>query len=279
MYWVLLVLISAFCSAIAILLQKSFVMKNDPIDAAIFFQILSAVIIAGFALLHGIDFSGLGHYLPNLIIMPFIYAGFNFFFFKSLRMAEASEVTLIGSFRALLVAAGSVLLLREVLSRNVIIGTLLIIASVFVVFYRPKSMKVGKGHLYAMAAAILLGIGFVNDTYILRTVDVASYEVLAFMLPAIVMLLFKPSAVRLFNNRERLFKMCVIAAFYSGAALLLFYAYHFGGLADQVYPISQSYVIITVILAAIFLKERDEVLKKIAATLLVLAGIALLIIG
>ncbi|MDE1851276.1 MAG: DMT family transporter [Candidatus Micrarchaeota archaeon] len=278
MYWVPLVLVSAFCSAMAVLLQKSFVMKSDPIESATFFQILATVFIAAFAIIHGLDFSGLQNFVPNLVVMPFIYAGVNYFFFKALKLSEASEVTLIGSFRSLLVAVGSTLLLSERLSTAMMIGTLLIIASVFVVFFSPKSMKVNRGHIYAIIGSALLGLGFINDTFILTRVDVASYEMLAFLLPGILMLLFKPSSLRLFANRERILKMTVTSAFYSGAALLLFYAYHFGGLADQVYPISQSYVIITVILAAIFLRERDDLLKKAIATLLVLAGIAFLIL-
>ena len=279
MDWIILVLASAFCSAMSVLLQKKFVMKSDPVETATFFQILCTIIIITFALWHGINFSGLQSYLPNLVVMPFIYAGVNYFYFKALKMAEASEVTLIGTFRSLLVAIGSVILLRETLSNNMITGTFLIIISVFVIFYRPKSMKVNRGHVYAIIGSILLGLGFVNDTYILRTVDVASYEALAFLLPGILMLLFKPSSLRVFKDAGKLLNMCAISLFYAGAALLLFYAYHLGGQADQVYPIAQSYVIMTVILAAIFLRERDDLLKKVAATLLVLAGIALLILG
>ncbi len=71
-------------------------------------------------------------------------------------------------------------------------------------------------------------------------------------------------------------KILVMTVTYVTAALLFYYALSIGANASQVAPILQSAVITTVILAAIFLKERDKLLKKLIAALMVMIGVFLI---
>ncbi|MBI3342051.1 EamA family transporter [Candidatus Curtissbacteria bacterium] len=60
------------------------------------------------------------------------------------------------------------------------------------------------------------------------------------------------------------------------SAIFFYSSIEFGASASQAGPILQSTVIVTVILAAIFLKERDHLLKKIISAVLVTIGVLLM---
>jgi uncharacterized membrane protein len=92
-------------------------------------------------------------------------------------------------------------------------------------------------------------------------------------------LLFKPQAakkIRLFTNLTRIRNMVLNSVFYAVAVITVFMAYKAGGPVSQIAPIGQSTIVITVILAYIFLKERDRLVNKIVGAILVFAGIILL---
>lgn len=274
--WFILSVLSAIFFSITTLLQKVFLRENDTMEASAFFALVSSLVAFIFAIFSGFNLNGLSSVLPNFFVMPFLYAGAVLSLFAAFKRADASDVTVLGASRSIWVAIGSIIFLGETLANNTMIGTLLVILGIVVISYQRRREKPNKGHAFALLAALLFGIGFVNDAYIINTVNVPSYLFLSFFMPAIILTLLKPKALRLFNDRKALKSMIVIAIFYVAQALAIFYAYHLGGQAAQVYPIGQSYVVLTVILAAIFLKERERIANKIVGTLLVFVGIVLI---
>ncbi|TSC53267.1 MAG: hypothetical protein LiPW16_442, partial [Microgenomates group bacterium LiPW_16] len=53
-------------------------------------------------------------------------------------------------------------------------------------------------------------------------------------------------------------------------------AYLVGGEASRIIPVNQSSVILTVILAAIFLKEKEKLARKLIGSILVVLGVMFL---
>lgn len=69
--------------------------------------------------------------------------------------------------------------------------------------------------------------------------------------------------------------MVPMSFFTAGQAIAYYFALAKGP-ASQIAPIGQSQVILTIILAAIILKEKDNLLRKILAGILVTIGVILL---
>lgn len=70
--------------------------------------------------------------------------------------------------------------------------------------------------------------------------------------------------------------MLILDICYGAAAIFFYTAIEKGANASQITPILQATVIITVILAAIFLKERDHLVKKFICAVLVTIGVILI---
>lgn len=281
MDWFILALISVTTASISSLFQRVLMKgeKSDPFAYGLVFQFLSAVLVAFFAIWHGFVFLPLDKIGGNLVLEAMLYAGFTLFLFKALQTTEASQVTILGSTRVFWTILVALAFLGESLDIKKIAGVFLIISAIAFVFYRKKSIYLGKGGIFALLAAFCFGVAFANDTYILRFTEAFSYTVIAFTLPGIVILGLNPGLVkkmRILFKPSILTKMIIMSFFYSTAAVTAYLAYQKGGAATQLAPIFQFSVILTVILAVILLKERDNLIKKLIGAVIATIGIIFL---
>ncbi|MFC1649541.1 DMT family transporter [Patescibacteria group bacterium] len=283
MSWQVLVFLSVVLYSVSILLQRV-IMKEDeskPIAFSIFFQVLSGLVI----LIVGLIFSDMS--LPsniceliwNLLLMGLLYGFFNLFALKSLKLTEASKYSIVASTRVFFTVLASSVLLKEFLSGPQFVGALLIFAGVVLVNLESKKFKLDRGTLLALAGAACFGFANTNDRYLLGSFDVYTYLTISFLLPPILMSLIYPKQVKYMKNyldKKVIKKVLVLSIFYAFAALTFFAALQVGENSSQVASIGLTTVVVTVILATIFLKERDNMPKKIFAALLSLVGLLLL---
>jgi uncharacterized membrane protein len=66
--------------------------------------------------------------------------------------------------------------------------------------------------------------------------------------------------------------MAIFCFFYSIQAVTYYLAYQSGALLSQLSPVTKLSTVVTVLLGIIFLKERDNLPRKIIATILATAG-------
>lgn len=253
--------------------------QSDPYAYAVFFQLTVAIVVSIYAFYKGFHIPPLQPLLLFIAIATVLYAFANIALFHALQLTEASEISVIVSSRSLWTLFVAVPFLGESLTSKKLFGTLLIIAGIVFVSWRAGRFKLQKGHLFALLSASFFGIAFANDAFLLRSFDVYSYASIAFLFPTLFLILLRPTFVKkikLFFDIKRLTKMICLAIFYGIAALAIFASYQAGGEASQIAPISQSSVILTVLLAAIFLKERSNFLRKIAGAIAVFLGVVLL---
>lgn len=64
--------------------------------------------------------------------------------------------------------------------------------------------------------------------------------------------------------------------FYACQAVTYYLAIELGANVSQISPILRSEVILTMILAVVFLNERDNLLRKTAAAILAISGVILI---
>jgi len=281
MLWFYLVLVNIITLSLATLLQRVLMKEeqSDPFIYTIVFQLTVSVVVAIYAFYKGFQLPSLLPLWPFILLMTVFYAFASVALLNAFKLSEASEVSVISSSRSLWILFVAIPFLNESLTTKKVLGTLLVVLGVVIVSWTGKKFKLKKGHLFALLAAFLFGVAFVNDAFLLHSFSFPSYTVMAFFLPGLFLLLLKPKSIKkmkLFFNFNRLVKMVLLAIFYGTAALAIYASYQAGGEASQIAPISQSSVILTVLLAAIFLNERGRFVNKIAGAIAVFIGVILL---
>jgi len=281
MTWFYYTLLAVFSYSLYYLFSRVFLKAKDSnaVTYAILFNFVCAAIVTVVAVINGFVLLDIKKYALNLILMAILYAAAQILIFKASKLIEASEVIILSATRVLWTIAGAILLLGESLNLQKAVGIFIIIFSVIFVSYKKKHLKISRGHWYAILAGFCLGIGFVNDAYILQHSDAMSYGAIVFILPLILTLLVYSSSLPKLKKEitlRLLFKNLLLGVVYSIGLIASFLAYQHGGNASQIVPMGQSVVVITVILAAIFLGERDSLLKKFVAAGLVTIGVLLI---
>ena len=265
--------------SVSVLLQR-ILLKDEKIDSVAFsivFQLLTGVLILGYALMRGFSSPNLLPLLPNLALMTFLYGAGNVFIFKALKAIEASEFTIIFATRTVWIILAAVLFLSEQFSLVQLLGTGLILSSVVLVSWQ-KGLKLSRGVLLSLAAAACFGLAFANDAFIIRNFDVPSYLGIAFIVPALaVWMVFPKSTSKMLPMLKKSFlkKLGVLSVLYATSAITIFLAYQIGRNAAQIAPLNQTSTILTVLLAIIFLGEKSQLTRKLIGAVLSFIGIIL----
>ena len=281
MTWFSYTILAVFSYALYYILSRVFLKAKDTdaISYAVLFNIVCASLLTAIALNRGFVLVDLKEYAFNLVLMGILYTAAQIFIFQASKTIEASELIILSSTRVLWTIGAALLFLGEDFNLAKVFGTALILFAVFFVSYKKKRVQFEKGHLYAILAGICLGLGFVNDAYILQQADAFSYAAVVFIVPAILTVAIFPSAIGKIKNQldiKLARNTVLLGIFYSIGIMASYAAYQHGGTASQIVPIGQSVVIVTVLLAAIFIGERDNLIKKLIAAVLVTLGVLLL---
>jgi drug/metabolite transporter (DMT)-like permease len=278
--WPVLVAVSVSTYALSVLLQKVILRndKSDPVAFAIVFQALAGSLIFVGAFLHGFELPDLSRYWANVLLMVVLYGAGNIVIFHALKLIDASTFTILFASRALWTIVGALVFLGEQYTWARLVGTLLIISSIALVSWSTQKIELGKGELLGLLAGVLFGAAFANDAVIVRNSDVLSYEALAFVLPAVGLLLAQPQAIRkmphLLGGRI-LMKLVALSVLYGASAVTVFLAYKVGHNASQIAPLVQTTTVVTVVLSILFLKEKTALGRKSAGAIICFIGVVL----
>ena len=284
MSWQLLILISVVLYSISVLLQRVILKENEsrPIAYSIFFQLLVGIVIGivGFLFADMSLPSNLGSLFWNLLLMTFLYGFSNVFIFKSLKQTEASKFTIVFASRAFFTVLASALLLKEFLTGTQFVGALLIFSGVVLVNLKSSKFFLDKGSLLALFGAITFGIANTNDRYLLKSFNIYPYITLAFIAPFFLMSAVYPKElkhIKLFLDKKILKKALLLSVVYAFSAAAFFAALQASSSSSLVASVNITSVIVIVMLSAIFLKERDNLPKKIVGAILSFIGLLLLV--
>lgn len=282
MTWQLFILLSVFLSAISTLLQKVLLRddKSDPVAFSILFQLLTGLLVAicGFGL-GDMSLKNFTLVLPNLILMVLLYGFGNVFLFWALKKIDASKFTIIFSGRAIFTIIASTLIIQETLSQRQIIGVVLIITSIIIVSYLKTKFRFDKAELAATVAALFFGFATTNDRIALSSMSLYPYVSLAFVAPALFILMLNPSNIykikSLAQSRifTKIFFLCIV---YALSAITFFIALQKGTNSSQVATVNLTSVIITVLMAILILKEKENMKRKLFAAVLSFFGLLLI---
>lgn len=277
MSWQFFLVISILSYSFSTLLQRALIKHedSDPVAYACIFQILTGIMIGAYALINGFTMPNLLAFIPNVVLMIVLYGGMSIFTFKSLKLIDASEFSVIYASRVIWAVLAAIIFLGERFELRQFAGTIILLISVVIVSYKTKLFKISRGGLYAMFAGLLLSLGFTNDAFLVRVFDVPSYLFISFMLTGVGVLMVYPKSVknmRYLVKPKTFIKLSVCALFYASAAVTNFLAYQTGRNAAQIGALDQSATIVTVFLAVVLLRETSDLWKKILAAILCSIG-------
>lgn len=282
MNWWTFLIISILFSAIIGLFHRVLMKEkdSDPIAQTIVFLGLGGIFSSAIAVIRGFNIPPLPLLLPNFILMIILLTIAPLLTFRAFQLMSAADVGILLSSQRLWTVLGSFLFLGEVLTMSKIFGTLLILSGIAVISWKKHKIKIDKGGLFAILAAFLYGLSYVNAFYILQHLDAISFEVYATLLPAFSLLLVRPNIIkkmRFYFIPSNAVKISLAVIFDIIATISLYVAYQIGRNAVQIAPLSATPVMFTVIFAAIFLNERENLINKIIGSIVVVLGVILII--
>lgn len=280
MTWQILLAISIVSISIANLYQRIAMKEedSDPFAGAIIFQLLITFFTGFFAISKGINIPPLD-LLGYFAISTIFYGLGTLSYFNAIKLIEASESTILASIGSIVTVISAYFFLGERLNQNQFIGVGFILISVILIAFK-KNMTFNRGTLFSILGTTFYGLAVTNDVYILRSFDAISYTPIISLLPGLFLIAIKPSAIKSVIkaiSKPAIKPLLLYCVFYSVQAITYYAALERGALASQMTMLYKLEIFLTVLLAAIFLHETDNLPKKIVSTILAFIGVYFLV--
>jgi len=284
MTWQLLIGISVILGSFNSLLHRS-LLKNEDSDAyaqSIVFTFLVGtlsliIIYACGRHLSLLSWEQLPLFITIALVSPFVFI----FMFKGFKLVGASEHSILLTSSRIWAILGAIFFLKETPTIVKLTGGLLIIFGVFLTQWKKERMKLNKGVIYVLLAAFFMAITQTLAYFLLRNFDALSFMVYNSFAISILLFIFKPTIIKrlYFYRKKKNLINILISSFNDGlATTLTFLAYQIGRNALQIGPLGAVQIPLTVILAIIFLGERERLNQNVFGSILALAGVVLLMI-
>lgn len=283
MSWQILIGISVILGSLNSLLHRG-LLKNDNSDAyaqSVVFTLLegffSLIIIKAFGRhLSVLSWEQLPLFITIALVSPLVFI----FMFKGFKLIGASEHSILLTTSRVWAILGAIFFLQETPTITKLLGVSLIIFGVILMQWQKGRLKLNGGAIYVLLAAFFIAVAQTLAYFLLRNFDVLSFMVYNSFAVSIILFILKPTIVKKFNFYFKLNHLVniLLSSFNDGLAnILTFLAYQIGRNALQIGPLSATQIPLTVILAIVFLGERERLGPKVIGSLAALVGSLFLI--
>lgn len=238
------------------------------------------------ALSHG-DISWDMHqaYLPQFIAGGLGFAVYNISIYKLLTYFDVATSSILSMFRILFTVIVAAIILQEQLSLRQILGTVLLVASIVYVLQLNRDRKQSTNNNWliglgiALAGSLVVSFANVNEKYLLGQMDTNTYIVFGWGWQFVMSLMLAATQrkqVRYLLAAKMLPKVFLAGLTLGiGGYLFIISAVKTDNIA-VVSVVSNFRVVIAVLLSAMLLRERQQLGKKLTATLVSMLGIVLI---
>ncbi len=191
---------------------------------------------------------------------------------------ESSTYIIIKQLPSVFMILIGILFFKEPFIPNKIIGAFLIIFSNVLVFYRKGILKIDRYVLLGIIANICMTIGMIIDVNYSNQFNLAIYVLFTIFTPAFIIFLIEHVKIKdllleyKYQNKSSLF---ITGICFSLMMIVKIKAYKLGN-SSVVAPLSSLSVILSIMLGFLFLNERNNLLKKIISSILILIGVFLI---
>ena len=225
-----------------------------------------------------------GKALTFLILSGFATGASWLCYFKALQLGDVNKVVPIDKSSIILTMVLAFIFLGENITINMVVGMIGIGIGTYLMIQKKESIeKVVKGKAWLVYA--LLSAIFASLTSILGKVGIENVEsnlgtairtiVVLIMAWIIVFVTKKQSDVKKIDKKSLLF--LILSGIATGASWLCYYKALQDGLASIVVPIDKLSILVTILFAYVFLKEKLSK-KSIVGLVLIVVGTLILLI-
>lgn len=191
---------------------------------------------------------------------------------------EASTYSIIHQLSTVFMIFAGFILFKDTFILSKFIGALLIVFANILIFYEKGNGKLNKYIVLGIVANLFFTLALFFDVSISDSFNLPIYVTATLGIPSILIFIFeriKFSEVKEeFKNGNKKFVL-LTAVTWSLAILSQLRAYQLGKVSI-VAPLCALSVILNVIVGYFFLKERDNMLRKIISALVIILGIVLI---
>lgn len=285
--WVLFAFASAFFAGVTSILAKIGVKDVDSHVATairtiivLIFSWIMVFIIGSQSTIVNID----GKTFLFLILSGLSTGGSWLCYFKALQLGDVNKVVPIDKSSTILTMILAFIFLNEKITINMVIGMIgIVIGTYLMIQKKEKSEKIVKRKAWLIYA--LLSALFASLTSILGKVGIENVEsnlgtairtiVVLVMAWIIVFATKKQRDIKKIDKRSLIF--LILSGVATGASWLCYYKALQDGLASIVVPIDKLSILVTVLFAYIFLKEKLSK-KSLLGLILIVVGTLLLLV-
>ncbi|MBL8121480.1 DMT family transporter [Candidatus Saccharibacteria bacterium] len=281
MYWQLFVIVNLITASLLVPLQRLFLRKRetDPITFTVVSQLATGILLLPVAIVHGLQIPDLSRFGFAILTMFSVYAVAHYLYAHTLKQVEASIFSTLINTSTVWVVLMGYFILHETLHISDIVGTAIIMASVFMLMeHKRRKLQLERSILMGLLIGLLFGIGSSIWVYVGRHTDAISWTTLCFFATPTIFLAIKPSISKKaieFVKGKIIYKIIILAVIWAIDNLASLSAYQHGQVSI-IAPLLQTSAILTVIVAVVFLHERTRLRWKIAAAVVCFTGVVLL---
>ncbi len=276
--WFALSLLSGLLFAINKLIVRSALNKEtNPLAFAALHEVIAGGLLLPFALPYITFPKTLDMWIALGIGVFGIFIADLFSFF-ALQHIEVSLYQILNQIRHIVILGGGYVLFTETITPIKLFSVICIAGGVFIALHHKTAKSVKIGIIYACIST--LGIAFAT-LFIKKTASeinpivLASLALLVSGMLTYITILIQPNHRHITFPRHNLKAITIAATIFALFEYILFSALAIGE-ASKVAPVSQSSLIFALIGGYIFLKERNNIQRKIIGSLLIALGIVLL---
>jgi len=216
-----------------------------------------------------------------LLLSNMFYVGQDLLKFKSYKYLDVSVLTIAFQVSKIFFIAYGLLLFKEQLSFYKWVGIIFILGGVFLVSFKREKFKINKRVWLVLGAALCFSTAMVIDVGISRQFSLPFYLLMIYVIPATAIFIGKRKTFSMvkkdFVIAKQSPKLFLMAGTTSAFGMLFYLLALRQGQVSIVAPLSSVTVLLNVLAGYIFLKERDDLIKRIIASILVIIGVFLLV--
>lgn len=280
MNWFFLTIISAVTYAAAEIIGKYLSdEKSEPVFIGIIAAGFTATVSLLFALWESPTIPTNGMALTGLIISGALVAVGIMTYYEGLKHSDVSEFSLFSRSRMLIIVIGGLMFFGERFTLLQAIGGLLVLGGVFFLSWEGKKIHFGKGAKFALATAVLFGVGALIDKAIISYFTAMMYTFLIYLFTVIFMIplvIWRVKKKATWPKRSTLGILSIVGMLYGVSAYCIYAAYLQSGPASLVTLVSQLEIPITVLWGIYLMRERNKMVSKLISMALLILGIVLL---
>ena len=191
---------------------------------------------------------------------------------------ESSTYSILKQLSTTFMIIFGIIFFKEKVVFTKLLGAILIILSNILVFYNKKNFKLNKYILSGIVANVCTAIALFIDVNFSKKFNLAIYVLFTLSIPALLVFLFerkKLSSIKYEYNSGNKKSIILTGLFWTVMMISKLRAYQLGQII-VVAPLCSLTVIFNILFSYYHLKEKNNLLKKVIAGVLIIVGIILI---